>query len=81
MLAFSDGLRVRISKVSRERSSGLELQEERILKSLKETGWPVARWCDKTLVSWGLEYPFPVRGEMPMWLDARVCKWQAVCPM
>ena len=44
---------------------GVEVQEERLLKSSRDAEWPVSERCDKTLDGEGLRRFLPVRAEIP----------------
>ena len=71
MLALSDGLSLRISRLSLTRSSELKEEEDKMVKSSGETGCPVSQWCDRMLVG-GLARFLPVSAEMPKCSDIRV---------
>ena len=77
-MPFKDGLSLEIKRLSLIKSSGVELQEERILKSSRDAEWPVSVRCDRTLDGEGLRLFLPVRAEIPKLSETRVCKWRVV---
>ena len=66
MLQLIEGLIVDISRLSFKRSSKLEEQELKMIKSLKEIGWSVFLWWDRTLNKLFLEIGLPVKVETLM---------------
>ena len=77
-LPFKDGLSFEIKRFSLIKSSGVELQEERILKSSRDAEWPILEKCDRTLDSEGLRRFLPVRAEILKWSQTHVCKWWVI---
>ena len=82
MFSLREGLNLEMSKLSRIRSSKLEeeWQDEIMEKSLGEIVWWV--WW---MWAWMLEREvvvsfLPVKGEIPMCSEIRVCKWRRVWP-
>ena len=64
-LALSEGFNLLISRLSHSKSSDSKVQEESILKSSRETGWPVVWWWERMLVGGGLVRLLPVSAEIP----------------
>ena len=62
---MKDGLSLEIKRVYLIRSSRVEEQEERILKSSREAERPVSERCDSMLSGEGLRRFLPVRAEIP----------------
>ena len=63
-MRLPSGLSLEIKRFSLIRSSGVEEQEERILKSSRDAERPVPERCDRTLEGAGLRPFFPVRAEI-----------------
>ena len=55
-----------IGRLSLKSSSEVEVDEDSILKSEKEMGWPVSMWWERILVEEGLTLLLPVSGEIPI---------------
>ena len=72
-MPFKDGLSFEIKRLSLIKSLGVELQEERILKSSRDAEWPASMRCDRTLNGEGLRRFLPVRAEIPKLSETRVC--------
>ena len=64
-MPFKDGLSFEIRRLTLIKSSRVELQEERILKSSRAAEWPVSVRCDRTLDGEELGRFLPVRSEIP----------------
>ena len=79
MLALSDGLSLRISRLSLTRSSELKEEEDKMVKSSGETGCPVSQRCDRMLVG-GLTRFLPVSAEIPKCSEIRVWRSRLVWP-
>ena len=80
MLALSDGLSLRISRLSLTRSSELKEEEDKMVKSSGETGCPVSQRCERMLVGGGLTRFLPVSAEMPKCSEIRVWRSRVVWP-
>ena len=76
-MALSEGLNLRIKKVSLIRSSKLLVEKDKTLKSRRET----VLSCNKILVGAGLTHFFPVMAEMPKWSEIPVCRRRQVWPI
>ena len=60
------GFTLLIIRLSLRSSSETEGDEDNILKSEKEMGWPVSMWWERILVGEGLTLLLPVKGEIPI---------------
>ena len=65
---FSEGLSLRISRLSLTRNSELEGLKERIRKSFKEAERPVSERWESMLEGEGLVNFFPFKGEIKLFL-------------
>ena len=66
------GFNLSIRRLSLRSSSEVDDDEDNILKSEQEMGWPVSMWWERMLVGEGLTLLLPVKVEIPIWSKMRV---------